>query len=251
MSLIYKFEKIYIFISAVLKLLKIFLRFFFFRVNWSLNQEASNVMLYYLEAVVDSRKNQKDPSSNPGSAICWQCNLGKVQPLYRTFLFSRIGIIMSVQFSSVQSLSCVRLFATPWIAVFRISELWNNVGCPGSSAGKESSCNAGDPGLIPGLGRSAGEGIGCPLEYSWASLVAQMVKNPPSMRETWVRSLGWEDPPEEGMATHSSILAWRIPWTEEPGGLQSTGLQRVRYDWATKHSTTHEIMQAFSTMPGT
>ena len=54
-----------------------------------------------------------------------------------------------------------------------------------------------------------------------------MVKNQPSMQETWVRFLGWEDPLEEGMATHSSIVAWRIPWTEEPGGLQSTGSQRV------------------------
>ena len=54
-----------------------------------------------------------------------------------------------------------------------------------------------------------------------------MVKNQPAMRETWVRSLGWEDPLEEGMATHSSIVAWRIPWTEEPGRLQSTGSQRV------------------------
>ena len=82
---------------------------------------------------------------------------------------------------------------------------------PGSLAGKESSCNAGDPGSIPGLGRSPGEGVGYPLEYSWASLVAQFVKNLPAMRETWVRSLGWEDPLEEGMANHSSILAWRIP----------------------------------------
>ena len=57
-----------------------------------------------------------------------------------------------------------------------------------------------------------------------------MVKNPPAMQEAWVCSLGWEDPLEEGMATHSSILAWRIPWTEEPGGLQSMGLQRVRQD---------------------
>ena len=58
-----------------------------------------------------------------------------------------------------------------------------------------------------------------------------MVKNLPAMQEIWVRSLGWEDPlEEEGMATHSSNLAWRIPWTEEPGGLQSIGLQRVRYD---------------------
>ena len=63
-----------------------------------------------------------------------------------------------------------------------------------------------------------------------ASLVAQMVKNLPAIQETWVQSLGWEDSLEEGMATHSSILAWSIPWTEEPGGLQSRGLQRVRYD---------------------
>ena len=76
----------------------------------------------------------------------------------------------------------------------------------------ESACNAGDPGSIPGWGRSAGEGIGYPLQYSWASLVIQLVKNPPAMWETWVRSLGWEDPLEKGKATHSSILAWRIPW---------------------------------------
>ena len=62
-----------------------------------------------------------------------------------------------------------------------------------------------------------------------ASLVAQMVKNLPAMRETWVPSLGWEDPLEEDMATHSSILTWRIPWTEESGRLQSTGSQRVRH----------------------
>ena len=67
--------------------------------------------------------------------------------------------------------------------------------------------------LIPGLRRSAGEGIGYPLQYSWASLVAQLVKNPPAMGETWVRSLGWEDPLEKGKATLSSILAWGIPRT--------------------------------------
>ena len=60
--------------------------------------------------------------------------------------------------------------------------------------------------------------------------VAQMVKNPSAMQETWVRSVGWEHPLEKGMATHSSILAWRIPWTEEPGRLQSMGSQRVRHD---------------------
>ena len=81
---------------------------------------------------------------------------------------------------------------------------------PDSSVGKDSACKAGDPGLIPGLGVSAGEGIGYPLQYSWASLVAQLVKNPPAMRDTWVQSLGWEDHVEKGEATHS-VLAWRIP----------------------------------------
>ena len=67
--------------------------------------------------------------------------------------------------------------------------------------------NAGDPGLIPGSEQPAGEGIGYPLQYSWAPLVAQLVKNPPAMRETRVRYLGWEDPLEKGKATHSSIPA--------------------------------------------
>ena len=160
-------------------------------------------------------------------------------------------------------------------------------GFPDSSVGKESACNAGDPSLIPGSGRSTGEGIGYPLHYSWVSLVAQLVKNPlqcgrpgfdpsvgkipwrrkrlptpvfwprefhglcslwsckelnttewlwaslvaqtvknlPTIWETWVQSLGWEDLLEKGMATHCSVLAWRISWTEESGGLQSMGSQ--------------------------
>ena len=93
-------------------------------------------------------------------------------------------------------------------------------GVAGSSADKESACNAGDPGWIPGLGRSPGVGIGYPLQYSWLPW-----KNTGAMSETGVQSLGWEDPLEEVMATHSSILAWRIPWTEEP-----MGSQRVRHD---------------------
>ena len=82
---------------------------------------------------------------------------------------------------------------------------------PDSSVGKESACNAGDASLIPVLESSPGEGVCYPLQYSWASLVAQTIKNPPAMQETWVQSLGWEDPLEDGMATHSSILAWRVP----------------------------------------
>ena len=92
---------------------------------------------------------------------------------------------------------------------------------------KKAACNAEDPGSIPGSGSSPEEGIGHPLQYPWASLVTQTIKNSPGMWETWVRSLGWEDPLEEGMATHSSILSWRIPWTEEPGGLQSMGSQKT------------------------
>ena len=91
--------------------------------------------------------------------------------------------------------------------------LGHRLGFPDSSVGKESTCNSGDPGSIPGSGRSAGEGIGYPLQYSWASLVTQLVKNLPAMRETSVQSLGREDLLEKRKATHSSILAWRIPWT--------------------------------------
>ena len=78
---------------------------------------------------------------------------------------------------------------------------------PNSSVAKESACNAGDPGLILRSGRFAGEGIGYPLQCSWAYLGAQLVKNPPAMEDTWVQSLGWEDLLEKGKATHSSILA--------------------------------------------
>ena len=74
------------------------------------------------------------------------------------------------------------------------------------------------------------------LSWIWASLVAQRLKNLPGMRETWVRSLSREDPLEKEMATHSSILAWGIPWMEEPGGLQSMGLQRVGHHWGTSLS---------------
>ena len=81
------------------------------------------------------------------------------------------------------------------------------MGFPDSSVGKESTCNAGDPSSIPGSGRSAGEVIDYPLQYSWASLVAQLVKNPPAMWKIWVQSLGWEYSLEKGKATHSSVLA--------------------------------------------
>ena len=74
---------------------------------------------------------------------------------------------------------------------------------------------------MPRSGRSPGERIGYPLQFSWASLVAQLVKNPTTIWETWVQSLGWEKPLEKGKATHSIILAWRIPWTVQSMWLQS------------------------------
>ena len=95
-----------------------------------------------------------------------------------------------------------------------------------SSAGKDSTCNAGDLSSIPQSGRSAGERTGYPLQYSWASLVAQLVKNLPAMWETWVRYLGWEDPLEKGKGTHSSILAKRIPWPIVHGVTKSRMTER-------------------------
>ena len=93
------------------------------------------------------------------------------------------------------------------------------LGFPESSVGKGSSCNTGDPGLIPGSGRSPGEGIGYPLQYVGASLVAQLVKNLPAMWETWVQSLDWKDPLDQGMATIPVFLSGDSPSAEELGRL--------------------------------
>ena len=101
---------------------------------------------------------------------------------------------------------------------------WSYTGFPDISVGKETTCNAGDPSSIPGSGWSPGEGISYLLQYSWASLVAQLLKNLPATWETWVQSLGWEDPLEKGMVTHSSILAWRIQWTVYPWGCRKSGM---------------------------
>ena len=84
-----------------------------------------------------------------------------------------------------------------WEFCIKLNIVTHSMGFLDSSVGKESACNAGDPGLIPGPGISTGEGIGYPLQYSWASLVAHLVKNPPAMQETCVRSLSWEDSPAE------------------------------------------------------
>ena len=119
--------------------------------------------------------------------------------------------------SNGEYLCCQALSSNETLHGLRCSwgtELCSSIqGFPDSSVGKESACNAGGPSLIPGLGRSAGDGIGSPLQCPRASLVAQLVKNLPAKQETKVPSLGWEDALEQGKATHSSILAWRIPWT--------------------------------------
>ena len=107
-------------------------------------------------------------------------------------------------------------------------------GFPDSSVGKESACNAGNPSLIPGLGRSALEGISYPLQYSWASFVAQVVKNPTAMWETWVRSLGWEDPLEK------ERLPTLVFWSRE--------LHRLYSPWGRKESDTTELLQLHSNL---
>ena len=107
---------------------------------------------------------------------------------------------------------------------------WIFTGFPDSLVGKESACSAGDLGSIPGSGRSPGEGIGYPLQYSWASLMAQLVRNLPAVQETMVRFLGWKDPLEKDMVTHPSILVWRIPRDREAW-------------WATVHRVTKSWTQ--------
>ena len=101
-----------------------------------------------------------------------------------------------------------------------------------NSAGKESACNAGDPDSIPGLGRSAGEGIGYPFQYSWASLVAQLVKNLPAMRETWIWSLAWEDPLEKGKATYPQCSGLENSMGYSPWACKES-LGGVGHNWAT------------------
>ena len=94
---------------------------------------------------------------------------------------------------------------------------------PSGSDGKASAYNAGDPSSIPGWGRSPGEGTGYPFDYSWASLVAQMIKNPPAMWDTWVGEILWRRAWQPTLV----FLPGESPWTDEPGGLQSMQSQRV------------------------
>ena len=121
------------------------------------------------------------------------------------FIFSKNQLSLSLIFS-ISFFVCLFVFhnSLTYTLIFNIWASLNN------SVIKESTCNEEDPSSIPGLGRSTGEGICYPLQYSWASLVAQLVKNPCAMQETLVWFLGWEDPLEKGKVTHSSVLAWRV-----------------------------------------
>ena len=125
--------------------------------------------------------------------------------------FHFIEVICQLIHECIFGFLCILTFSTLYIVKQKSSSIkfhkLNSVSkawglALNSSVGKESTCNSGDPSSIPGLRRSTGEGIGYPLQYSWASLVAQLVKNLPAMWETWVRSVDWEDPLEKGKATH-------------------------------------------------
>ena len=116
------------------------------------------------------------------------------------------------------------------------------MGLPCSSAGKEATCNAGDPGLIPGLGKSLKNRIGYPLQYPWPSLMVQMVMNQPALWGTWVQSLGQEDPQRSTWQPTPLFLPGDSPWTEELGGLQFMWLQRVEHDCVTEHSTARHLI---------
>ena len=131
-------------------------------------------------------------------SVSAQQNSGDLVPsmpfLYFLRVFNAMGVILEISL-------CTFLLVTVFFPF------------PCGSAGKESTCSVGDLGSTPGLGRSPGERTVYPLQYSWTSLVAQLIKNLPAMQETWVQPLGWEDPLEKGKATQTSILAWGIPGT--------------------------------------
>ena len=141
-------------------------------------------------------------------------------------------------------ITAVREFLTVpsslWQSCRKQSPAWASPGWP--TVGMPPDCQAVNEGratsyyTASGISSKEKRALDAVYPSHWASLGAQTVKNPPAMQETWVRSLGWEDPLEEGVATHPSILSWRIPRTEGPGGLQSVGWQRVGHDLVTKHS---------------
>ena len=146
-----------------------------------------------------------------------------------------------------------------WLGLWNsilVSLLWTNYGSlkdirgfPGNSAGEESTCTAGDPGLIPGSGSFPDEGIGYPLQYSWDSLGAQMVKNPPACRRPgfypWVGKIPWR----RAWQLTPVLLPGEFPWTEEPGGLQSVGSQSQMTGWlSTAQHKDKKIMLLYNSL---
>ena len=155
--------------------------------------------------------------------------------LFFFFLFFRYALVVACGLSCPETCGIL----VPWPGIEPIF--------PDSSLGKESTCNEGDPGSIPGSGRSHGERRGYPLQYSWAFLVAQLVKNLPTMQETWVPFLGWEDTLEKGKATHSSILAWLCsPWGHTwLSNFHFHVSLSLHWRWILTHWTTREVPQFF------
>ena len=134
----------------------------------------------------------------------------------------KLSTFISQNHESILCVTCCRFTVAQVFSLLQPS-IW---GFPDSSVGKESACNAGDPGSIPGLGRSPREGIGYPLQYSWASPVAQVVKNLTAMRETWVQTLGWEDPLQKGKASsvQFSSVTQSCPTLCDPMNRSTPGL---------------------------
>ena len=185
----------------------------------------------YLLAHLDFGKTVSHMKDHTGSYL-WDYNV-------TLFNFS-VETVITTKFRSEDTHS---LFWSIILCIVAVKFLWLNLhdfslfwGFSGSSAGKESTCNAGDPGSIPGSGKTPGKGIGYPFQYSWDSLVAQLVKNSPAMWETWVQSLGWENLLEKAWQPTLVFLPEKSLWSEAPGGLQPMRLQRVGQDWETKHS---------------
>ena len=172
------------------------------------------------------------------SHACILCLLTSLSALYTLSSLPRMFFLAWWTLIILQDLVQITPFMFYWFLWAKLAILFPNSLCttlylvrgfPGSLAGKEFACSAGDHHSIPWLGRFPGEGISCPLQYSWASLAAQMMKNLPAVQETWVKSLGWEDLLKESMVTHYSIFAWRIPM--DRGAWRAT-VHEVTKSWA-------------------